>query len=109
MRQIDPDEPPDAPVETPALRALRRLVTTLTAVMIAGVTAIVILLALRLATPPPQPPLPALPETIALPGGVRPAAVTFGEGWVAVVTDAGAILLYDSGDGRLLQQVAAPD
>jgi hypothetical protein len=73
--------------EPPRLRQLRRLVTALTATLIAGVIAIVGLLVIRLTTPPPAPTLPA---AVRLPEGESAQAVTFGGGWVAVVTIDGA-------------------
>ena len=86
------------------MRYLKRLVTTLTVVMIAGVVAIVGLLVIRLGAPPPA--LPALPETVVLPAGAQPAAVTFARDWLVVVTEAGEILLYDrAGGGAPVQQV----
>lgn len=92
----------DTPSPEPAnLRFLRRLVTVLTAVMILGIAAVVGLLVLRLSTPP----RPMLPETVALPDGVRAEAVTFGAGWYAVVTDADTILIFDSATGALRQSV----
>ncbi len=75
-------EPQDLP-EPPRLRRLRRLVTTLMITLIAGFILIVVTLVLRLtATPPPL----VLPEEIPLPAGESAAAVTFGDGWIALVT-----------------------
>jgi hypothetical protein len=73
--------------EPPRLRQLRWLVTALTATLIAGVIAIVGLLVIRLTTPPPAP---VLPSVVRLPAGESAQAVTFGGGWVAVVTIDGA-------------------
>ena len=56
--------------------------------MIVGTVVVVGLLTIRLRTPP----LPALPAAITLPDGAKAQAVTFGDGWVAVVTDGGQIL-----------------
>lgn len=75
----------------PELRMLRWLVTGLALVMGLGMIAVVVLLWLRLG----QPVLPVLPDTITLPTGARPAAVTFARDWIVVVTDAGEVLLYD--------------
>lgn len=86
----------------PELRFLKALVTGLTLVMALGMIAIVALLWLRLG----QPMLPELPDNIALPDGMRPAAVTFSGDWIVVVSDQGEILLYDRA-GRL-QDSAAP-
>lgn len=82
------------------LRWLRFLVTALAAVMVLGVLVIAALLWLRLS----QPPLPELPEQIALPEGAVPAAVTFARDWLVVVTETGEVLLYDK-QGRLHRQV----
>jgi hypothetical protein len=71
--------------EPPRLRALRRLVTALTATLILGVITVVALLVIRLAALGPAP-APALPEAVALPAGETARAVTFGTGWIAVVT-----------------------
>lgn len=82
------------------LRWLRLLVTALAVVMGLGVLAVVAILWLRLA----QPPLPELPADIALPQGAHPAAVTFARDWIVVVTDGGAVLLYDR-QGKLRDSV----
>ncbi|UFS65513.1 DUF6476 family protein [Paracoccus denitrificans] len=84
----------------PMLRWLRFLVTALAAVMGLGVLVIAALLWLRLS----QPPLPELPEQIALPEGAVPAAVTFARDWLVVVTETGEVQLYDK-QGRLHRQV----
>lgn len=70
--------------------------------MIGGVIAVVWLLVTRLpgATAPP----PRLPEDIVLPAGETASAVTFGEGWFAVVTRSGRLLVYGA-DGTLRQTV----
>lgn len=82
------------------LRWLRILVTSLAAVMGIGVLVIALLLWVRLS----EAPLPQLPDNLALPQGAEPAAVTFARDWVVVVTEAGAVLLYDR-QGQLRQQV----
>lgn len=82
------------------LRWLRFLVTALAAVMGLGVLVIAALLWLRLS----EAPLPELPDSVALPEGARPAAVTFARDWLVVVTEAGEVLLYDR-QGRLREQV----
>ena len=89
-----------------ALRFLRRLVTVLTATMIVGVMTIVALLVIRLQTPP-EPRLPTLPDTIALPSGATAQALTFGDGWIGVVTDDDRFLIYGD-DGRLRDEIALP-
>lgn len=72
-------------------------------VMIAGLLTIVWLLVTRLGTPAP---LPALPETVILPDGARPAAVTFARDWFVVVTEDGEILLYPRAGGAPVQRLA---
>jgi hypothetical protein len=42
---------------------------------------------------------------VALPAGATARAITFGEGWIAVVTDGDRILIF-APDGRLVQDVA---
>ncbi|MEM1077776.1 MAG: DUF6476 family protein [Pseudomonadota bacterium] len=91
---------PDLP-EPANLRFLRRLVTVLTVVMIVGVVTVIALLVIRLKAPT----APALPSAIALPDGVAAEAVTFGQGWTAVVAG-DEILVFDSGDGSLLRRIA---
>lgn len=77
---------------------LRRLVTALTATMIVGVLAIVVLLVIRLQSPAP----PSLPDGLTLPDGVAAEAVTFGQGWVGVVTDDRRLLIFDPISGEVL-------
>jgi hypothetical protein len=64
------------------------------------VLAVVAILWLRLASPP----LPQLPDRIALPQGATPAAVTFARDWTVVVTETGEVLLYDR-QGKLRDSV----
>ncbi len=71
--------------------------------MIGGVITVVTLIVTRMPTAF-VPTTPALPETITLPDGARPAAVTFGTGWIAVVTSDDRILIFDT-DGALRQEV----
>ncbi len=73
--------------------------------MILGLLVIVGLLVTRFWSEPAPPPLPALPDTITLPEGARATAFTQGEGWYAVVTDDGRILVYDRASGALRQIV----
>ena len=81
----------------------------LTATLIVGVIATVGLLVIRLSA---LAPAPALPSAIALPAGEQTRAVTFGEGWLAVVTVDGAgrerIRLLDatSGAERAVTEIA---
>ena len=59
------------------------MVNSLTLALIAGVLIIAATLVIRLSA---RPSLPPLPETVTVPGGESVRAVTFGEGWIAVVT-----------------------
>ncbi|MDA7427119.1 DUF6476 family protein [Primorskyibacter aestuariivivens] len=95
-----PDEHDDLP-EPSNLRFLRVLVTVLTGVMIGGVILIIVLIVIRFRDPGPQ-----VPEDLTLPADVTPQAVTFGTGWVAVVTDDDRILIFDRVTGRMTQEVA---
>ncbi|MGY3439659.1 MULTISPECIES: DUF6476 family protein [unclassified Marinovum] len=97
----DPSET-QADVPEPAnLRFLRLLVTVLTGVMIAGVILIIALIVIRFRDTGPQ-----VPEDLSLPAGVTAQAVTFGTGWVAIVTQDNRILIYDRITGQLTQEVA---
>ncbi len=79
----------------------------LTAVMIAGIVAIVVLLVIRLGPgAAPAPALPELPAGLVLPDGAVAQAVTFGPGWVAVVTADQRILVFDAAEGRLRQALS---
>ncbi|WP_282096598.1 DUF6476 family protein [Epibacterium ulvae] len=87
--------------EEPAqLKFLRRLITTLTAVMICGLVVVVALLVIRLSDDGPD-----LPENIALPDGIEAKAVTFGEGWIAIVTTDDRILVLNNLTGQIQQEV----
>ncbi|MFO1143381.1 MAG: DUF6476 family protein [Amaricoccus sp.] len=104
------DGPEDFP-EPPRLRQLRWLVNALTATLIVGVIAIVTLLVIRLG---PTPPSPRLPPSVRLPAGESARAVTFGSGWIAVVTIDGdgqeRIRVIDSrsGEERAVTEIAPP-
>lgn len=96
----DIDDTPAAPGLTdPGLRLLRTLVTVLTATMILGVITFVTVFVIRF--PRLAPADLVLPAGLALPVGATPAAVTQGKGWVAVVTEAGEILVFDGATGAL--------
>jgi hypothetical protein len=98
----DPTDAPD-PALPPSLRFLKWLVILLTLTMILGVITVVALLVTRM----PQAfsaAGPSLPEGFTLPVGATAEAVTFGEGWIAVVTTDGRILIFGR-DGRLRQDV----
>ncbi len=82
------------------MKFLRRLVTTLTVVMIGGLVVVISLLVIRLSAD-----RPSLPESITLPDGVTAEAVTFGTGWVAVVTQDQRILILDPETSAVLQEI----
>ncbi|MGV6811105.1 MAG: DUF6476 family protein [Brevirhabdus sp.] len=84
------------------LKFLRILVTILTATMIIGLLTIVGLLVMRFSG---DAALPALPDAITLPDGAKAQAFTQGDGWYAVVTDQGEILIFDRVTGALRQTV----
>jgi hypothetical protein len=92
-----------------SLRLLKGLVIALLAVMILGIGTITVVLIIRL-TAPASPDAPnaaaRLPANISLPANSRAAAVTFGEGWIAVVTSDNRILIYDAESGALRQAIA---
>jgi len=69
--------------EPPNLRRLRRLVTILMITLILGFILITATLVIRLTAA--APPF-TLPRDITLPEGETASAVTFGDGWMAVVT-----------------------
>lgn len=93
------DEAPEGEVR--ALKLLRLLVTVLTAVMIVGFIVLIGFLVTRF---PGQVAAP-LPETVRLPDGTIPVAVTHGPGWYAVVTGDSEILVFSAATGELLQSV----
>jgi Flp pilus assembly protein protease CpaA len=102
---VMPDAP-DAPLP-PSLRFLKALVIVLTLTMIGGVITVVGLLVTRM----PQAFSavgPGLPDGFTLPDGARAQAVTFGTGWIAVVTTDDRILIFGR-DGTLRQEVALTD
>jgi hypothetical protein len=88
----------------PELRFLKVLVTVLAGTMILGLITIITLIVIRF--PSALSPRPALPESVTLPDGAVARAVTFGSGWVAVVTGADEILILDAETGALRQRVA---
>ncbi|AHD10331.1 hypothetical protein PhaeoP75_02631 [Phaeobacter gallaeciensis] len=76
------------------------MVTTLTVIMICGFLVVLTLLVIRLSASGPN-----LPETVSLPDGVSARAVTFGDGWIAVVTDEDEILILNNLSGTIEQRV----
>lgn len=83
------------------VRALQWLVIALTASMVVGVIAVVAVVVTRF----PKPMTPPMPSELALPAGQTPLAVTQGRDWVAVVSDAGRIFIFDRASGALRQEV----
>ncbi len=77
----------DAPIEDPPhLRTLRKLVNVMTVVFILGFITIVIVIVMQFTRTNAVATGPALPPDIALSGSETAQAVTFGKGWIAVVT-----------------------
>ncbi|RED14257.1 DUF6476 family protein [Pontivivens insulae] len=105
---MEPSPPQDLP-EPPKLAFLRRLVTTLTIVMILAVITVVGLLVIRLSATAPA--RPTLPDEIEVPAGEVISAVTFGQGWYAVVTmleDGDQVLRLHRADGTTFDEVLIP-
>jgi Flp pilus assembly protein protease CpaA len=102
----DPSAPLDGAevVLPPSLRLLKWLVIVLTLTMIGGVITVVALIVTRM----PKAfvaAAPTAPENLVLPEGAKAEAVTFGTGWVAVVTEDDRILIFGR-DGSLRQEVS---
>lgn len=95
------DTPEDSPLP-PSLRLLKWLVILLTLSMIGAVITVVWLLVTRM--PQALRSGPDLPDAVELPPGTTARAVTFGNGWHAIVTTDDRILIF-SADGRLLQDI----
>jgi len=83
------------------VKHLRRLVTVLTATMIIGFIVIVALFVTRFS----GGARPDLPATLTLPEGAEATAFTQGSDWIAVVTAANEILIYDRLSGKLRQSI----
>lgn len=99
-------ETPETVELPPSLRLLKGLVIALTLTMIGGVITVVGLLVTRM----PQAfsaPAPTLPDGFVLPEGTRAAAVTFGKGWILVVTEDDRVLVFGR-DGALRQEMLLP-
>ena len=79
--------------------------TTLTVIMVGGVLVVIALLVIRLSQDTSASSLPTLPKSITLPAGQVAQAVTFGAGWVAVVTSDGQILIFDAATGSQKQSL----
>ncbi len=104
MSDMTSSPAPDGEPPLPNLRFLKALVTILAGTMIVGLITIIALLVIRF--PKPSDTAPALPMSLALPEGQKAEAVTMGKGWIAVVTDAQVILIYDATSGTLRQTIA---
>ncbi len=87
-------------VDLGLVRFLKTLVTVLAGVMIVGLVAVIYLLVIRL-----NADVPPLPERIELPEGAKAQSYTQGEGWFAVVTEDGRLLLFARDGQTLLQEV----
>lgn len=85
----------------PSLRLLKWLVMALMVTMIAGVITVATVFVIR---------LPSFNETIVpkhnitLPQGVNVQAVTYGQGWSAIVTTDNRLMIFDA-EGALMQEV----
>ncbi len=88
----------------PDVRFVKRLVVILTTVMIAGLVLIVGLLVLRITQ---APPALTMPDSIDLPAGITPNAVTLAPDWVLVLAQ-DEILLFDRATGALSHRIALP-
>ena len=95
------EDAPLTPEAQRSLRFLKGLVTVLTATMIVGVLTIVVLLVIRLQSPGG----PVFPANIVLPEGAEASAFTQGDGWSAVVTTDGRILIFGAEGGAVVQEV----
>lgn len=93
------NEAPEDNVLPPHLTYLKRLVTALAVVMIAGFVVLIVTLVIRL-----NAPSVAIPDEISLPNGQTAAAVTFGDGWYAVVTEDQHLYVYHETTGALLHE-----
>lgn len=91
----------DGAPDARTLRYLKALVTILTVTMIGGFLTIVALFVMRFA----EMNRVELPDTITLPDGEVATAFTRGEGWFAVVTGDGEILIYSRVTGNLRQRI----
>ncbi|MBU2981843.1 hypothetical protein KO498_08445 [Lentibacter algarum] len=97
----DTPEGLDEAVDPSLVRFLKILVSTLAGVMIVGLVAVIYLLVIRL-----NADVPELPARIVLPEGVKAQAFTQGEGWFAVVTEDGRILIFGRDGATILQDIA---
>ncbi|MDJ0627010.1 MAG: DUF6476 family protein [Rhodobacter sp.] len=89
--------------EVKSLRLLRILVTVLLVVMIGGFLFLIGLFAMRLSGPPEREV--EVPAAIRLEPGQQAVAFTQGSDWIAVVTEADEILIFDRETGELRQKL----
>jgi hypothetical protein len=73
---------------------LQRMVWVLTLVMILGLITVVSVFVTRF--PKPAQNEIALPTDLTLPEGITATAVTFGDGWIAVVDQGAQIIVFDA-------------
>ena len=96
-----PEQDTPEPELPASLQFLRRLITVLTVVMIGGLVVVVALLVTRFYGDGPE-----MPDSITLPNGSEATAFTKGDGWYAVVTRDGQILIFDQDTGALKKRIA---
>ncbi|MBU3001143.1 hypothetical protein KO491_14960 [Roseovarius nubinhibens] len=98
------------PVDPATLKYLRLLVTVLTVVTIVGLLVIIALFVIRFSSLGEERAAPSVefPTELALPAGETASAITRGEGWIAVVTQAGRILILDNTGQHILQEIDVP-
>jgi Flp pilus assembly protein protease CpaA len=97
----DPEDEPQLP---PGLRFLKLLVILLMITMIVGVITVVWLLVTRMPDANSLRSIPAIPDTLALPGDAVPVSITQGPGWIGVVTQDSRFLIFNP-DGSLRQEI----
>ncbi len=73
--------------------------------MIGGVITVVALIVTRM--PQGFAGAPQIPADLALPAGTTAEAVTFGKGWIAVVTADNRLLMFDH-KGVMIQDIPLP-
>lgn len=103
--ETDPDNRASTLTEG-TVRFLKILVSVLTLTMIGGVIAIFTVIVIRFpqSNTATAPILPNLPDSVQLPEGLTPEAVTFAGDWIAVIS-ASRILIFDRTTGALRQSV----
>lgn len=89
------------------MKYLRLLVTVLTVVTIVGLLVIIALFVIRFSSMGEDRAAPeaGFPAQIALPEGEIASAITKGDGWIAVVTKAGRIMIMDETGQKTLQEI----